>query len=72
MTKISGSFQDRDYIQSLRNHNDCLEETINNLILLLKSVPEEKKQYQLFDEISKLDGIAAGIEQMLDDMEGEF
>ncbi len=72
MTKISGSFPDRDYIQSLRNHNDCLEETINNLILLLKSVPEEKKQYQLFDEISKLDGIAAGIEQMLDDMEGEF
>lgn len=72
MTKIFESFPNREYLQSLRNHNDCLEETINNLILLLKSVPEDKKQYQLFDEINKLDGIASGIEQMLDDMESEF
>ncbi len=72
MAKISVSFPNREYFQSLRNHNDCLEETINNLILLIKSVPEQKDQYQLFDEISKLDGIASGIEQMLEDMEGEF
>lgn len=66
------SFPHRTYLQSLRNHYDCLEETIGNLIILLKSISEEGDQRRLFDEIEKLDGIASGIEQMFDGIECEF
>ena len=66
------SFPRRTYLQSLRNHCDCLEDTISKLIILLKSITEEHDQHRLFDEIEKLDGIASGIERLLDDMEYKF
>ncbi len=62
-------FPHRTYLQSLKNHYDCLEETINNLILLLKSITKEHNQHQLFDEIEKLDEIASGIAQIIDDVQ---
>lgn len=56
-------------LESLRNHQGYLVETIGSLVKLLKSMPEGKHRDRLLDEISKLDVIDGGIKEALDVME---
>jgi hypothetical protein len=56
-------------LESLRNRQGYLEETIRSLVALMKSMPEGEHRNQLLDEISKLDVISVGIKNALDGME---
>ena len=56
-------------LESLRNHQDYLYETIGSIYKLYKSMPEGEHRDKLLDEISKLDVIANGIKETLDVIE---
>ena len=56
-------------LESLRNHQGYLTETIGSLVKLMKDMPEGERRNRLLDEISKLDVIAGGIKEALDVME---
>ena len=58
-------------LESLRNHQGYLVETIGSLVKLWKSMPEGEHQNRLLDEISKLYVIAGGVKEALDAMEEE-
>lgn len=58
-------------MESLRNHQNFLTETIGSLVRLLKSMPPGEQRDRLLDEISKLDVIANGIRITLDAIEGK-
>ena len=55
-------------LESLRNHQGYLYETIGSIDKLYESMPEGEHRDKLLDEISKLDVIANGIKEAMDTM----
>ena len=56
-------------LESRRNHQGYLYETIRSIYKLYESMPEGEHRDRLLNEISKLDVIANGIKEALDVME---
>ena len=56
-------------LESLRNNQGYLYETIGSIYERYESMPEGKHKQRLLDEISRLDVIANGIKEALDVME---
>jgi hypothetical protein len=71
MTKPQTLLRQCAAMESFRNQQQYLEQTIGRLVKLMKTLPQGRARDTLLNEISALDVIAGGIRRALDTIYSE-